>query len=110
MASSRKGCLRLQDQSGSLPCLLLAKPSQPLTDPGLIGLEFRGGERWWWGRGSLNWGLGRKHCWDLLEMLEWLLLINQSGGRCRRLVLAGGVEEQGVPGQNYNSQHSLLPP
>ncbi|KAB0401771.1 hypothetical protein E2I00_019984, partial [Balaenoptera physalus] len=40
--SSRKGCLRLQDQSGSLRCLLLAKPSQPLTDPGLIGLEFRG--------------------------------------------------------------------
>ncbi|XP_057572891.1 CST complex subunit CTC1 [Hippopotamus amphibius kiboko] len=39
--SSRKGCLRLQDQSGSLPCLLLAKPSQPLTDPGLIGCLVR---------------------------------------------------------------------
>ncbi|KAJ8783719.1 hypothetical protein J1605_008762 [Eschrichtius robustus] len=39
--SSRKGCLRLQDQSGSLRCLLLAKPSQPLTDPGLIGCLVR---------------------------------------------------------------------
>ncbi|XP_067571489.1 CST complex subunit CTC1 isoform X1 [Pseudorca crassidens] len=39
--SSRKGCLRLQDQSGSLPCLLLAKPSQPLADPGLIGCLVR---------------------------------------------------------------------
>lgn len=43
--SSRKGYLRLQDRTGFLHCLLLAKPSQPLTDPGLIGLEFRGGEK-----------------------------------------------------------------
>ncbi|XP_006863564.1 PREDICTED: CST complex subunit CTC1 [Chrysochloris asiatica] len=37
VASSRKGCLQLRDQSGSLPCLLLAKHSQPITDPRLIG-------------------------------------------------------------------------
>ncbi|XP_037665190.1 CST complex subunit CTC1 isoform X2 [Choloepus didactylus] len=37
VASSRKGCLQLRDQSGSLPCLLLARHSQPLTDPRLIG-------------------------------------------------------------------------
>nr|XP_058139497.1 CST complex subunit CTC1 isoform X2 [Dasypus novemcinctus] len=37
VASSHKGCLQLRDQSGSLPCLLLAKHSQPLTDPRLIG-------------------------------------------------------------------------
>ncbi|DAA18785.1 TPA: Uncharacterized protein C17orf68 (HBV DNAPTP1-transactivated protein B)-like protein [Bos taurus] len=35
--SSRKGCLQLRDQSGSLSCLLLAQPLQPLTDPRLIG-------------------------------------------------------------------------
>uniref|UniRef100_A0AC11E6A8 CST telomere replication complex component 1 n=1 Tax=Ovis aries TaxID=9940 RepID=A0AC11E6A8_SHEEP len=39
--SSRKGCLRLRDQSGSLSCLLLAQPSQPLTDPRLIGCLVR---------------------------------------------------------------------
>nr|XP_015106291.1 CST complex subunit CTC1 isoform X2 [Vicugna pacos] len=39
--SSRKGCLKLQDQSGSLLCLLLADPSQPLTDPRLIGCLVR---------------------------------------------------------------------
>nr|XP_055111958.1 CST complex subunit CTC1 isoform X1 [Symphalangus syndactylus] len=37
VASSHKGCLQLRDQSGSLPCLLLAKHSQPLSDPRLIG-------------------------------------------------------------------------
>ncbi|XP_077022029.1 CST complex subunit CTC1 isoform X2 [Tamandua tetradactyla] len=37
VASSHKGCLQLRDRSGSLPCLLLAKHSQPLTDPRLIG-------------------------------------------------------------------------
>ncbi|XP_053426566.1 CST complex subunit CTC1 isoform X2 [Nycticebus coucang] len=41
VASSHKGCLQLQDQSGSLPCLLLAKNSQPLTDPWLIGCLVR---------------------------------------------------------------------
>ncbi|XP_048221743.1 CST complex subunit CTC1 isoform X2 [Perognathus longimembris pacificus] len=40
-ASSRKGCLQLRDQSGSLPCLLLAKRSQPVTDPQLIGCLVR---------------------------------------------------------------------
>ncbi|XP_040099346.1 CST complex subunit CTC1 isoform X1 [Oryx dammah] len=39
--SSRKGCLRLRDQSGSLSCLLLAQPLQPLTDPRLIGCLVR---------------------------------------------------------------------
>uniref|UniRef100_A0A8D1DEP4 CST complex subunit CTC1 n=1 Tax=Sus scrofa TaxID=9823 RepID=A0A8D1DEP4_PIG len=39
--SSRKGYLRLQDRTGFLHCLLLAKPSQPLTDPGLIGCLVR---------------------------------------------------------------------
>uniref|UniRef100_A0A8C3YJ97 CST complex subunit CTC1 n=1 Tax=Catagonus wagneri TaxID=51154 RepID=A0A8C3YJ97_9CETA len=34
-------CLRLQDQSGSLCCLPLVKPSQPLTDPRLIGCLVR---------------------------------------------------------------------
>ncbi|XP_046531726.1 CST complex subunit CTC1 isoform X1 [Equus quagga] len=41
VASSRKGCLQLRDQSGSLPCLLLAKHSQPLADPQLIGCLVR---------------------------------------------------------------------
>ncbi|XP_037348233.1 CST complex subunit CTC1 isoform X2 [Talpa occidentalis] len=41
VASSRKGCLQLRDQSGSLPCLLLAKHSQPLCDPRLIGCLVR---------------------------------------------------------------------
>ncbi|KAM4843730.1 CST complex subunit CTC1 isoform 2-T2 [Thomomys bottae] len=41
VASSRKGCLQLRDQSGSLPCLLLAKHSQPVTDPQLIGCLVR---------------------------------------------------------------------
>ncbi|XP_006899245.1 PREDICTED: CST complex subunit CTC1 [Elephantulus edwardii] len=36
-ASSHKGCLQLQDLSGSLPCLLLARDSKPITDPRLIG-------------------------------------------------------------------------
>lgn len=44
MASSHKGCLQLRDQSGSLPCLLLNKHSQPVTDPRLIGLKSKGGE------------------------------------------------------------------
>nr|XP_020724741.1 CST complex subunit CTC1 isoform X2 [Odocoileus virginianus texanus] len=39
--SSRKGCLQLRDQSGSLSCLLLAQPLQPLTDPRLIGCLVR---------------------------------------------------------------------
>ncbi|KAG8507068.1 CST complex subunit CTC1, partial [Galemys pyrenaicus] len=39
--SSHKGCLQLRDQSGSLPCLLLAKPSQPLSDPRFIGCLVR---------------------------------------------------------------------
>ncbi|XP_020031140.1 CST complex subunit CTC1 isoform X2 [Castor canadensis] len=37
VASSHKDFLQLRDQSGSLPCLLLAKHSQPVTDPRLIG-------------------------------------------------------------------------
>ncbi|XP_035155873.1 CST complex subunit CTC1 isoform X1 [Callithrix jacchus] len=41
VASSHKGCLQLRDQSGSLPCLLLAKYSQPLNDPRLIGCLVR---------------------------------------------------------------------
>ncbi|XP_073090945.1 CST complex subunit CTC1 isoform X2 [Manis javanica] len=41
VASSRKGCLQLRDQSGSLPCLLLAKHSQPFSDPRLIGCLVR---------------------------------------------------------------------
>ncbi|XP_004638586.1 CST complex subunit CTC1 [Octodon degus] len=41
VASSRKGYLQLRDQSGSLPCLLLAKDSQPVTDPKLIGCLVR---------------------------------------------------------------------
>ncbi|XP_036125294.1 CST complex subunit CTC1 [Molossus molossus] len=41
VASSHKGCLQLRDQSGSLPCLLLNKHSQPLTDPRLIGCLVR---------------------------------------------------------------------
>ncbi|XP_014444545.1 CST complex subunit CTC1 isoform X2 [Tupaia chinensis] len=41
VASSHKGCLQLRDQSGSLPCLLLAKHSQPLADPQLIGCLVR---------------------------------------------------------------------
>ncbi|XP_008059321.1 CST complex subunit CTC1 [Carlito syrichta] len=41
VASSRKGCLQLRDKSGSLPCLLLAKHSQPVTDPRLIGCLVR---------------------------------------------------------------------
>ncbi|XP_012868915.1 PREDICTED: CST complex subunit CTC1 [Dipodomys ordii] len=41
VASSRKGCLHLRDRSGSLPCLLLAKHSQPVTDPQLIGCLVR---------------------------------------------------------------------
>nr|XP_028691830.1 CST complex subunit CTC1 isoform X3 [Macaca mulatta] len=41
VASSHKGCLQLRDQSGSLPCLLLAKHSQPLSDPRLIGCLVR---------------------------------------------------------------------
>ncbi|XP_065766151.1 CST complex subunit CTC1 isoform X1 [Muntiacus reevesi] len=39
--SSRKGCLQLRDQSGSLSCLLLAQPLQPITDPRLIGCLVR---------------------------------------------------------------------
>lgn len=45
VASSHKGCLQLRDRSDSLPCLLMNKHSQPLTDPQLIGLEFRSGEK-----------------------------------------------------------------
>ncbi|CAK6437681.1 unnamed protein product [Pipistrellus nathusii] len=41
VASSHKGCLQLRDQSGSLPCLLLDKHSQPVTDPWLIGCLVR---------------------------------------------------------------------
>ncbi|XP_037020872.2 CST complex subunit CTC1 isoform X2 [Artibeus jamaicensis] len=41
VASSHKGCLQLRDQTGSLPCLLLNKHSQPLTDPRLIGCLVR---------------------------------------------------------------------
>ncbi|XP_005399480.1 PREDICTED: CST complex subunit CTC1 isoform X2 [Chinchilla lanigera] len=41
VASSRKGYLQLRDQSASLPCLLLAKDSQPVTDPRLIGCLVR---------------------------------------------------------------------
>ncbi|XP_045680451.1 CST complex subunit CTC1 isoform X2 [Phyllostomus hastatus] len=41
VASSHKGCLQLRDQTGSLPCLLLNKHSQPLTDPRLIGCLMR---------------------------------------------------------------------
>ncbi|XP_047403460.1 CST complex subunit CTC1 isoform X3 [Sciurus carolinensis] len=41
VASSHKGCLQLRDRSGSLSCLLLAKHSQPLTDPQLIGCLVR---------------------------------------------------------------------
>uniref|UniRef100_A0A8C9A775 CST complex subunit CTC1 n=1 Tax=Prolemur simus TaxID=1328070 RepID=A0A8C9A775_PROSS len=41
VASSHKGCLQLRDQSGSLHCLLLAKHSQPLTDPRLLGCLVR---------------------------------------------------------------------
>ncbi|KAM9210726.1 CST complex subunit CTC1 isoform 2-T2 [Dugong dugon] len=41
VASSHKGCLQLRDQSGSLPCLLLAKHSQPVTDPRLSGCLVR---------------------------------------------------------------------
>ncbi|KAM5273537.1 CST complex subunit CTC1 [Ctenodactylus gundi] len=41
VSSSHKGCLQLRDQSCSLPCLLLAKDSQPLTDPRLIGCLVR---------------------------------------------------------------------
>ncbi|XP_049622071.1 CST complex subunit CTC1 [Suncus etruscus] len=37
VASSRTGSLQLRDQSSSLPCLILAKNSQPLCDPQLIG-------------------------------------------------------------------------
>ncbi|XP_036624702.1 CST complex subunit CTC1 isoform X2 [Trichosurus vulpecula] len=37
VASSRRGWLQLRDQSGSLPCLLLPKPSQAFIDPRLIG-------------------------------------------------------------------------
>ncbi|XP_007950539.1 CST complex subunit CTC1 [Orycteropus afer afer] len=39
--SSHKGCLQLRDQSGCLPCLLLARHSQPITDPRLIGCLVR---------------------------------------------------------------------
>ncbi|KAM6163723.1 CST complex subunit CTC1 [Rhynchocyon petersi] len=41
VASSHKGCLQLRDQSGSLSCHLLAKHSQPITDPRLIGCLVR---------------------------------------------------------------------
>ncbi|XP_062966224.1 CST complex subunit CTC1 isoform X2 [Cynocephalus volans] len=41
VASSHKGYLQLRDQSGSLPCLLLTKQSQPLTDCRLIGCLVR---------------------------------------------------------------------
>ncbi|XP_015359947.1 CST complex subunit CTC1 isoform X2 [Marmota marmota marmota] len=41
VASSHKGCLQLRDRSGSLSCLLLAKHSQPLTDPQLVGCLIR---------------------------------------------------------------------
>ncbi|XP_027712983.1 CST complex subunit CTC1 isoform X2 [Vombatus ursinus] len=37
VASSHWGWLQLRDQSGSLPCLLLPKPSQAFIDPRLIG-------------------------------------------------------------------------
>ncbi|XP_012582163.1 PREDICTED: CST complex subunit CTC1 [Condylura cristata] len=37
VASSHKGCLRLRDQSGSIPCQILDKHSRPLSDPQLIG-------------------------------------------------------------------------
>ncbi|XP_016078004.1 PREDICTED: CST complex subunit CTC1 isoform X2 [Miniopterus natalensis] len=41
VASSHKGCLQLRDQSGSLPCLLLSKHSQPISDPRFIGCLVR---------------------------------------------------------------------
>ncbi|XP_025776085.1 CST complex subunit CTC1 [Puma concolor] len=40
-ASSHKGCLQLRDRSGSLPCLILAKHSQPISDSRLIGCLVR---------------------------------------------------------------------
>lgn len=109
--SSRKGCLQLRDRSGSLSCLLLAKPLQPITDPRLIGLEFNGGEKMMGvgKRVSELGSVGETFCQDSVEMLKWLMLINKSGEWFRRLVWAGGVKEPGVPGQNHNSQHSFLP-
>lgn len=78
--SSRKGCLQLRDQSGSLSCLLLAQPLQPLTDPSLIGLEFSGGEMMGVGkRVSELESVGETSCQDSVEMLKWLMLINKSG-------------------------------
>ncbi|KAL1778995.1 CST complex subunit CTC1 isoform X1 [Sigmodon hispidus] len=41
VASSHKGCLQLQDQRASLPCIPLTETSQPLTDPKLIGCLVR---------------------------------------------------------------------
>ncbi|XP_022380369.1 CST complex subunit CTC1 isoform X1 [Enhydra lutris kenyoni] len=40
-ASSHKGCLQLRDKTGSLPCLILAKHSQPVTDSRFIGCLVR---------------------------------------------------------------------
>ncbi|KAM5214984.1 CST complex subunit CTC1 isoform 1-T1 [Hipposideros larvatus] len=41
VASSRTGCLQLRDKSDSLPCLLMNKHSEPLTDSRLIGCLVR---------------------------------------------------------------------
>ncbi|XP_055970947.1 CST complex subunit CTC1 isoform X2 [Sorex fumeus] len=41
VTSSRKGCLYLRDQSGCLPCLILDKNSEPLSDPQFIGCLLR---------------------------------------------------------------------
>ena len=105
MPSSRKGCLRLRDQSGSLSCLLLAQPLQPLTDPRLIGLEFSGGEKMMGvgKRVSELGSVGESFCQDSVDMLKWLILINKSGEWFGRLVWAGGVKEPGVPGRNHKS-------
>uniref|UniRef100_A0A8C0YWR1 CST complex subunit CTC1 n=1 Tax=Canis lupus familiaris TaxID=9615 RepID=A0A8C0YWR1_CANLF len=40
-ASSHKGCLQLRDKTGSLPCLILATHSQPITDSRFIGCLVR---------------------------------------------------------------------
>lgn len=60
-ASSHKGCLQLRDKTGSLPCLILAKHSQPITDSRFIGLELGCGEKGADREGFGTGGLGRRH-------------------------------------------------
>ncbi|GAB5580500.1 CST complex subunit CTC1 [Prionailurus iriomotensis] len=85
-ASSHKGCLQLRDRSGSLPCLILAKHSQPISDSRLIGLEFRSGEKMVDGEGCLV----RTEKFQLIIERN----VRSTFPSCKELSMAGFIQKQ----------------